>query len=234
MEFCKIFCQNYSRAPKGLSFFFSMASHRPWEGACKWVGQCSKATPKGPMRKGQNWCAIALGPKAQGEKLSFSPKTTRFFYPGKFIEAVRVPASDASPPPEGSNRFLGIYSKIRPKFFIFHGILKKKSTKTTSGLQKDSHFFSAIASLMGRPVNKAGSKFQGIPERPMRKGQNMCDIAFNLSTWGEKLGFYPKVTQFFSSRAFLEAARVPPSEHHRCEETLIVFWEFILKLGWEN
>ena len=102
------------------------------------------------------------------------------------------------------------------------------------GYKRTHVFASGIASPMGSRMPKAGSKFLGNPRRLVRKGQNRCAITFGLGARGEKLGFSPKTPSFYPlghSLGWQECLQAVPHCHR---EVLIVFWEFIPKLGRKN
>lgn len=132
------------------------------------------------------------GPRGE---VGFLSKNTQLFSLRTFLGVTRVPSSSAPLPSRGSNSFLRIYSKIRSKKSIFHGILKKNSTKTTPEIQKDSYFFQWHRVTRGKErAKRPGPSFKAAPRRPKRKGQNQCAMVFGLWVQGEKLGLSSKAT----------------------------------------
>lgn len=78
--------------------------------------------------------------------------------------------------------FLGIYSKIKPKKLICHGILEKKNL---SKLLRDSKMTMFFPMTSRRPwedtCKSLDQNSKTVPRRPTRKGWNQCIIPFDLS-----------------------------------------------------
>lgn len=185
--------------PKSLQF-----SHRPWEGACRRLGQSSKAAPERSMRKCQNQCAIPFDLGALEEGLSFSLKVTISFSPWTSLVPAGAFPSSAPLMQGGSDSFFEFILKLCRKKSIFLGILEKIMQKPFR-CSKRTHVFSGGLACYGLwPWGPRGG------------------VGFFF--------FLKKVTLFFSHGSYLGPTGVLPRSAPRPRGGYDIFLEFIPKL----
>lgn len=117
------------------------------------------------------------GPRGE---VGFLSKNTQLFSLRTFLGVTRVPSSSAPLPSRGSNSFLRIYSKIRSKKPIFHGILKKIPPKPLQRSKRTPIFSSGIASPVGRDVQKGQVQVSRQPQGGP-KGKAKISVLWSLA-----------------------------------------------------